>query len=99
MRSPAMAIEAWEWMRRAPNSLPRSGPDPTGVTAAARSWINSVTSTIRAVFRSCMLYRDVGDVHPGHPSILDRFVDIRFRAGGGRCLVVRGDRAPRCEGL
>src|SRR5688572_26380917 len=33
-------------MRTAPNSLPRSGPVPSGVTAAARSWISNVTSAI-----------------------------------------------------
>src|SRR5215213_3919226 len=46
MRSPAMAMEAGEWRRRAPNSRPRSGPVPIGVTAASRSWIRSETSAI-----------------------------------------------------
>src|SRR5215211_3073890 len=44
MRSPATAIEAGDWTRNAPNSRPRSGPVPTGVTTASRSWIRSVTS-------------------------------------------------------
>ena len=51
MRSPEMAREAGDWMRRAPNFLPRSGPVPTGVTAASRSWIRSETSAILVVLR------------------------------------------------
>src|SRR5215216_3555246 len=51
MRSPAMAMEAGEMMRRAPNSRPRSGPVPIGVTVASRSWIRSETSAIRAAFK------------------------------------------------
>src|SRR5215213_715469 len=51
MRSSDTAIEAGEWIRSPPNSLPRSGPVPTGVTAAWRSWIRSEISAILVILR------------------------------------------------
>src|SRR5215210_8667824 len=51
MRSSDTAIEAGEWRRSPPNSLPRSDPVPTGVTAASRSWIRSEISAILVILR------------------------------------------------